>query len=70
VAPVLFGLGAVSAAKYPDGALAEQSRRLRRLVLHLTPALSSDLAVPGGLSLSTPDLERVDPAVRVTERVP
>ena len=35
--PVLFGLGAISAAKYPDGALAEQSRRLRRLLLHLTP---------------------------------
>ena len=29
VTPVLFGLGAVSAAKYPDGVLAEQSRRLR-----------------------------------------
>ena len=29
--PVLFGLGAISAAKYPDGVLAEQSRRLRRL---------------------------------------
>ncbi len=28
--PVIFGLGAISAAKYPDGILAEQSRRLRR----------------------------------------
>ena len=37
VTPVLFGLGAVSAAKYPDGVLAEQSRRLRRLVLHVRP---------------------------------
>ncbi len=36
--PVLFGLGAISAAKYPDGVLAENSRRLRRLVLHLRPA--------------------------------
>jgi branched-chain amino acid transport system permease protein len=69
VAPVLFGLGAVSAAKYPDGALAEQSRRLRRLVFRLIPALSSDLAVPDGLSLSTLDLEKVDPAVRVAEHV-
>ncbi len=33
--PVLFGLGAISAAKFPDGVLAEQSRRLRRLLLHL-----------------------------------
>ncbi len=38
VLPVLFGLGAISAARYPDGVLAEQSRRLRRLVLHLGPA--------------------------------
>jgi branched-chain amino acid transport system permease protein len=69
VAPVLFGLGAVSAAKYPDGALAEQSRRLRHLVLHFTPALSSDPTLPDGLSLSTSDLERVDPAAREAERV-
>lgn len=32
VMPVLFGLGAVSAAKYPDGVLAEQSRRLRHVL--------------------------------------
>jgi branched-chain amino acid transport system permease protein len=70
VAPVLFGLGAVSAAKYPDGALAEQSRRLRQLVLHLTPALSSDLSGPEGPSPATPDLEGADSAVRVAERVP
>jgi branched-chain amino acid transport system permease protein len=69
VAPVLFGLGAVSAAKFPDGALAEQSRRFRRLVLHLTPALSSQLAPPDGLSSSTPDHEGVDPAARVVEHV-
>jgi branched-chain amino acid transport system permease protein len=36
VLPVLFGLGAISVARYPDGVLAEQSRRLRRLLLHLT----------------------------------
>jgi branched-chain amino acid transport system permease protein len=70
VAPVLFGLGAVSAAKYPDGALAEQSRRLRQLVLHLTPALSSDLSGPDGPSPSTHDPDGADPAVRVAERVP
>jgi branched-chain amino acid transport system permease protein len=37
VTPVLFGLGAVSAAKYPDGVLAEQSRRLRSLILRVRP---------------------------------
>ncbi len=30
VLPVLFGLGAVSAAKYPDGVLAENVRRVRQ----------------------------------------
>ena len=30
--PVLFGLGAISVARYPDGVLAEQSRRIRRLL--------------------------------------
>ena len=34
--PVLFGLGAISAAKYPDGVLAENSRQLRRVVLRLS----------------------------------
>lgn len=34
--PVLFGLGAISAAKYPEGALAEQGRRFRALLFHLT----------------------------------
>ncbi len=37
VLPVLFGLGAMTAARYPDGALAEQSRQLRRLLLRLAP---------------------------------
>jgi branched-chain amino acid transport system permease protein len=34
---VLFGLGAISAAKYPDGVLAENSRKLRHLVLRFRP---------------------------------
>ncbi|HEX3332717.1 MAG TPA: ABC transporter permease [Acidimicrobiales bacterium] len=34
---ILFGLGAISAAKYPDGVLAENARQLRRLVLRLRP---------------------------------
>jgi branched-chain amino acid transport system permease protein len=50
--PVLFGLGAISAAKYPDGALAENSRKLRGLVLRLTSTragggpLPEDVGVP------------------------
>jgi hypothetical protein len=51
---VLFGLGAVSAAKYPDGVLAEQSRRLRRLVLHLRP--QQERIDTADLSLATADV--------------
>ncbi len=62
-----FGLGAISAAKYPDGALAEQSRRLQTLILRLKPArpgdeLVGDLSAPAGV-------EAVDGAPLITERV-
>lgn len=65
--PVFFGLGAISAAKYPDGVLAENSRRLRRLVLHLRPASA---AVPGQdeLGLSS-DLGQLETTPRMAERV-
>ena len=65
VTPVLFGLGAVSAAKYPDGVLAEQSRRLRRLVLHVRPRQDgTDMA---DLSLIAPDAGQVT-TTRVVEQ--
>jgi branched-chain amino acid transport system permease protein len=35
--PVFFGLGAIAVARYPDGVLAEQGRRARRLMLRLAP---------------------------------
>jgi hypothetical protein len=64
---VFFGLGAISAAKYPDGVLAENSRRLRRLALHLRPATA---AVPGQDELApATDLGPVDTTPRVAERV-
>jgi branched-chain amino acid transport system permease protein len=54
VLPVLFGLGAVSAAKYPDGVLAENSRRLRQLALRIAPSpprsSTPGLAVPEHVS--------------------
>ena len=40
--PVIFGLGAISAAKYPDGVLAEQSRRLRHLLQRVAPDTLAD----------------------------
>jgi branched-chain amino acid transport system permease protein len=42
VLPVLFGLGAVSAAKYPEGVLAENGQQLRRLAVHLTGGKTPD----------------------------
>jgi branched-chain amino acid transport system permease protein len=43
VLPVLFGMGAVSAARYPDGVLAEQGRKLRGIALRFTPARAVEL---------------------------
>ena len=56
VLPVLFGLGAVSAARYPDGVLAEQSRRLRRLALRLTPNRPGALPIGETLTLEVAEL--------------
>jgi branched-chain amino acid transport system permease protein len=63
VLPVLFGLGAVSAAKYPDGTLAEQSRQLRRLILRLRPAgPSTDYEILDG------SVQPVDSALKPAEQ--
>ena len=69
VIPVFFGLGAISAAKYPDGTLAEQSRQLRRLVLRLRPSPPGGAEFTDGTSVSTEDLGPVDGAPRVPEGV-
>ena len=68
VLPVLFGLGAISAAKYPDGSLAEQSRQLRRLVLRLKPTKPGDAQL-SGIDLAMSDVETVEAAPRVVEGV-
>ncbi|MGO9857438.1 MAG: ABC transporter permease [Acidimicrobiales bacterium] len=67
--PVLFGLGAISAAKYPDGVLAEQSRRLRRLLLHVGPGRHANAQFADGLSGQATDVVPVDAAPRVAEHV-
>jgi branched-chain amino acid transport system permease protein len=66
---ILFGLGAIGAAKFPDGTLAEQSRRLRRLVLHLRPASPGDQQFIDGTSPPAGDLGSVDGAPRLAEGV-
>ena len=67
--PVLFGLGAISAAKYPEGALAENSRRLRRLVLRVRPVPTGDTTEAPGAGLGGPDLGGVEPVATIAERV-
>ncbi|HXW33396.1 MAG TPA: branched-chain amino acid ABC transporter permease, partial [Acidimicrobiales bacterium] len=67
--PVLFGLGAISAAKYPEGVLAEQSRRLRHLLLGRSPAHIGDHATPEDLSPQTMGVDSVDSELRVVERL-
>jgi branched-chain amino acid transport system permease protein len=69
VLPVLFGLGAISAAKYPDGVLAEQSRRLRRLVLQFGRARSGDQPFPDDMTVALGDAAAIDGAPRVAEGV-
>ncbi len=66
---VLFGLGAIGAAKFPDGTLAEQSRHLRRLLLHVKPASPGDQQLIDGTSPSAGDVGTVDGAPRVAEGV-
>ena len=63
-----FGAGAISAAKYPDGVLAENGRRLRRLLLRISPAGPG----PGsfdGISLAPGEIQTVPGAPRVAEGV-
>jgi branched-chain amino acid transport system permease protein len=64
--PVLFGLGAISAAKYPDGVLAENSRRLRSLVVHFT---SSSGGGPLIEDVGLPSAPPVEPLPEVAGRV-
>jgi branched-chain amino acid transport system permease protein len=65
---VLFGLGAISAAKYPDGALAENSRRLRQFVLHFRP-VPTQLATDDDASYFAGPPSTADGAPRVAEHV-
>jgi branched-chain amino acid transport system permease protein len=58
-----FGAGAISAAKYPDGVLAENGRRLRRLLLRFGqagdgPDRFDDLGLTAG-EIDTPGVPRV-----------
>ena len=66
VLPVLFGLGAISVARYPDGVLAEQGRRLRRLAVHLTPSRGDDPQMADLLRAGA-DVSSVEPTSLMAE---
>jgi branched-chain amino acid transport system permease protein len=68
VLPVLFGLGAISAALYPDGALAENSRRLRRLLFKAPPA-PLEGSEPGEAPSASAEPESVEAAPQVAGTV-
>ncbi|MGH9097314.1 MAG: branched-chain amino acid ABC transporter permease, partial [Acidimicrobiales bacterium] len=67
VLPVLFGLGAISAARYPDGILAEQGRRLRRLLLRL--GASGDPEFADVVSQEPIEVPSLDAATMMAQRV-
>ena len=63
-----FGLGAISAAKYPDGALAENSRRLRRLLLRAGSGRGGP-ELTEGISLTAGEVGSLEGTPRVAEGV-
>jgi branched-chain amino acid transport system permease protein len=60
-----FGAGAVSAAKYPDGVLAENGRRLRRVLLRFAPTGQG----PEGFDDISLNAGEIDAVPRVAEGV-
>ncbi len=63
-----FGLGAISAAKYPDGALAENSRRLRRMLLRAGSGRGGP-ELTEGISLTAGEVGALEGTPRVAEGV-
>lgn len=73
VLPILFGLGAISAAKFPDGVLAEQGRMFRRQLLkvvdrHPTEGMG-DLADTAGLASAPAATDQGQTGTPVVEQV-
>jgi branched-chain amino acid transport system permease protein len=57
IPPVLFGLGAIGVAKFPDGTLAQNGQHLRRVLLHLAnrrPSLPGGPIAGGGVLAAAP----------------
>ena len=71
--PVLFGLGAVAAARYPDGTLAQQGQQFRRLIVRLadrkkTPTLGE--AASADANGASTEAATAETAPRAAEQVP
>jgi branched-chain amino acid transport system permease protein len=64
-----FGLGAISAAKYPDGALAENGRKLRGLLLRFGPSAGRGPEPFDDISLTPSEVDGGQPVPRVVEGV-
>jgi branched-chain amino acid transport system permease protein len=58
-----FGLGAISAAKYPDGALAENGRKLRGLLLRFGPSAGRGPERFDDVGLTANDVDAAVPRV-------
>ncbi len=69
IPPVLFGLGAIGVAKFPDGTLAQNGQVLRRWLLHLANrgSMAATGAVVGDGVLATASGAAGDPAPVVEE---
>ena len=66
--PVFFGLGAISVAKYPDGVLAEQGRRLRRLLQRAAPDRLGDPQFIDQLNAGTTAAQSIEAAPLMAEQ--
>jgi branched-chain amino acid transport system permease protein len=66
--PVSFGLGAIAVARYPDGVLAEQARRLRRLMLRMAPERLGDPQFIDGLEPGSTGAQSIETAPLMVEQ--
>jgi branched-chain amino acid transport system permease protein len=67
--PVLFGLGAISVARWPEGVLAEHGRQWRRLLLHLRGHGRGQQPYAGGALTTATEVGSLDATSMVTEHV-
>ncbi len=67
--PVFFGLGAIAVARYPDGVLAEQGRRVRRLMVRAVPGTLGGRQVVESVTAGSGVPQPVEAAPLMVEQV-